>query len=148
MWTYILFSMAPLGKSKEGDAGEIPDDNHFPSAPAKVQLVVLEFCPPDAQEDEQMISAARSNDILGLEQLLKRPRSPLVRDEVGLTPLHHAAGCGNVEPMRLLLEAGAEIDVTNGRHVLPLHCAAVRGHLEAVRFLVANGSEGSASNPW
>ena len=57
--------MAPLSKSKEGQAGELPDDDHFSSAPVKVQLVVLEFCPPDAEEDGQIISAARDNDIVG-----------------------------------------------------------------------------------
>lgn len=93
----------------EGDAGEIHDDEIFSSVPLKVQLVVLEFCPPDAEEDEELMSAARDNDTAGLEQLLKRPRNPNTRDRHGQTPLHHAAEHGHVEPMRLLL-AGA-IDV-------------------------------------
>ena len=33
----------------EGDADEVPDDEVFVSGPVKVQLVVLEFCPPDAE---------------------------------------------------------------------------------------------------
>eukprot|EP00435_Cladocopium_sp_Y103_P041298 s837_g11.t1 len=64
----------------EGDASEIPDDEIFSSVPPKLQLVVLEFCPPDAEEDEQMISSARDNDTLSLEKLLKCPRSPNTRD--------------------------------------------------------------------
>ena len=43
--------------------------------------------------------------------------------------------------MRLLLEARAEIDASDGRNIFPLHAAAGAGHLEAVRFLVANGAE-------
>ena len=63
----------------EGDAVEIPDDEVFASVPVKVQLVVLEFCPPDAEEDEKMMVAARENDTNGLEQLLNRPRNPKSR---------------------------------------------------------------------
>jgi hypothetical protein len=41
--------------------------------PAKVQLVVLEFCPPDVAEDEKIMVAARGNDTVSLEKLLKCP---------------------------------------------------------------------------
>ena len=122
----------------EGDAGEIHDDEIFSSVPLKVQLVVLEFCPPDVTEDKQMMAAARENDTVSLEKLLKSPRSPNTRDAEGQTPLHHAAEHGHVEPMRLLLEAGAEIDTPSKT---PLHAAVESGHLEAVRFLVQNGAQ-------
>ena len=122
----------------EGDAGEIHDDEIFSSVPLKVQLVVLEFCPPDVTEDKQMMAAARENDTVSLEKLLKCPRSPNTRDAEGQTPLHHAAEHGHVEPMRLLLEAGAEIDTPSKT---PLHAAVESGHLEAVRFLVQNGAQ-------
>ena len=58
----------------EGDASEIHDDDIFPSVPLKVQLVVLEFCPPDVAEDEKLMVAARDNDTVGLEELPKRPQ--------------------------------------------------------------------------
>jgi len=126
----------------EGDAVEIPDDDVITPVPEKLQLVVLEFCPPDVAEDEQLMVAARDNDTVGLEQLLKRPQNPNTRDPEGMPPLHHAAEDGHVEPMRLLLEAGAEIDATCEEHEMaPLHKAAHNGHLEAVRFLVQNGAQ-------
>eukprot|EP00435_Cladocopium_sp_Y103_P045028 s1089_g12.t2 len=129
----------------QGSPAEIPDSEVFTS-PVKVQLVVLEFCPPDAKEDQEMMSAARNNDTVGLEELLKRPRNPDVEDEKGLTPLHRAAQGGHIETMRLLLEAGAEIGVPGGGTELmkwqaPLHLAALGGHLEAVRFLIDNGAQ-------
>ena len=149
----------------EGDGGEIPDDEIFSSVPPKLQLVVLEFCPANSKLDKQMKSAARNNDTVGLQELLKGPRSPNARDAEGKSLLYHAADQGHVEPMRLLLEACAEIDpqskqpafatlhvaARNGHvgavrflpetDMTPLHKAARNGHLEAVRFLVQNSAQ-------
>ena len=97
--------------------------------PEKLQLVVLKFCPPDVAEDEKMMVAARGNDTVSLEQLLKRPRNPNTRDRYGHRPLHRAGEQGHVEAMRLLLEA------------------AHSGHLDAVRFLVQNGAQKDLAHP-
>lgn len=55
---------------------EIQDDEVFGSAPVQVQLVMLEFLPPDATEDKRMISACQRNDSACLEKLLQGPRNP------------------------------------------------------------------------
>ena len=127
----------------EGDGGEIPDDEIFSSVPPKLQLVVLEFCPANSKLDKQMKSAARNNDTVGLQELLKGPRSPNARDAEGKSLLYHAADQGHVEPMRLLLEASAEIDAPGSQLFgeAPLHKAAEGGHLEAVRLLVQSGAQ-------
>ena len=133
----------------ENDANEIPDDEVFAFVPEKVQLVVMEFCPPNAEEEEEMMWAASGNDTAWLEELLKRPLNPMAiykdEDMEGMTALHYAAEDGQVEPMQLLLEARAEINANTssvmGRDFAPLHLAVRRGHLEAVRFLVENGAE-------
>ena len=136
----------------ENGDGEIPDDEVFASVPEKVQLVVMEFCPPNAEEEEEMMWAASENDTAGLEELLKRPLNPMAicealaeEDIEGMTALHYAAEYGRVEPMQLLLEARAEINANAsgimGQEMTPLHLAACYGHLEAVRFLIENGAE-------
>ena len=55
---------------------EIQDDEVLGSAPMQVQLVVLEFLPPDAEKAEGMISACQRNDSACLEELLQGPRNP------------------------------------------------------------------------
>ena len=82
---------------------EILEDEVFSSDLVKVQLVVLDFLPPEAKEDRRMIDASRDNDLPAIQALLRGPRTPCVTYEDGRTALHHAAETGYVEPMLLLL---------------------------------------------
>eukprot|EP00435_Cladocopium_sp_Y103_P011594 s837_g3.t1 len=120
---------------------EIQDDDVFTSYLVKVQLVVMDFLPPEAEEERRMIAASRDNDLPALEALLQGPRTPRLTDFSGRTPLHHAAGNGHVESMRLLLEAGAVRDArdTSPEGSTPLLLAVSRGHVEVVRFLIEAG---------
>ena len=67
---------------------EIQDDEVFGSAPVQVQLVMLEFLPPDAEEDKQMISACIRNDSASLEQCLQGPRNQNLGGGYGSKLLH------------------------------------------------------------
>lgn len=61
----------------------------------------------------------------------------------GFTALHLAAFFGKAESTRILLEAGAEVNVysRNGLGVQPLHSAAAGRHTEVCRLLVAAGAD-------
>ena len=59
----------------------------------------------------------------------------------GMTLLHCAAVHGHVEPVRLLLEAGAEKDATTRSGMMPLHFAAHSNHLDVVRCLIESGAK-------
>jgi ankyrin repeat protein len=60
-------------------------------------------------------------------------------------PLHAAlAGKGDLQVVRLLLEAGARPDARAGMGVTPLHLAASRGSIEAITFLVEAGAHPEA----
>ena len=112
----------------------------FGLAPVNVQLVVMELWPSD-EHDQELMSACSKNDLAALEALLRCPRDPNVTGQHDLTPLHHAAGHGHIQPMQLLLEAAAKVDARSGVHgMTPLHLAAGGGHLEAVGFLVQAGA--------
>eukprot|EP00434_Breviolum_minutum_P013479 symbB.v1.2.011882.t1/scaffold806.1/size231046/9 len=101
-----------------------------------VQLVILEFLPPDVEQDREIMVACRQNDDKLLEQKLNQPRSPNIEDANQITPLYAAASNGNLKCVLLLLEAGA--NQNQGRKdngATPLFKAARNGHLEVVRFL-------------
>lgn len=59
-------------------------------------------------------------------------------------PLHRAAGAGNVESVRLLLEAGAEVDPLKGEAGTPLFFAASQGRTEVVELLIEAGADVNA----
>ena len=62
-------------------------------------------------------------------------------EDVDLQPLHHAALEGHVEPVRLLLEAGADKNAAEtGLGFSPVHLAAHQGHLDIVHFLIECGA--------
>ena len=73
---------------------------------------------------------------LGLQRVAQGPRTPNARDAEGKSLLYHAADQGHVEPMRLLLEAGAEIDAPGSQLFgeAPLHKAAEVGTLRQCVF--------------
>ena len=106
-----------------------------------VQLVRMEFLPPDMEQDRGIMVACEKSDGKLLEQHLNQPRNPNFEDANGTTPLCTASLNGNLNCVSLLIEAGANKD--QGRKdtgATPLWIAAGQGHLEVVRFLVESGA--------
>ena len=66
--------------------------------------------------------------------------APDLHQNLYQTPLHHAAGAGHVEVVRLLLESGMELGEEAGEQWTSLHIAAEAGHLEVVRLLLDRGA--------
>ncbi|KAI5837291.1 ankyrin repeat-containing domain protein [Morchella snyderi] len=65
------------------------------------------------------------------------------RNDKGYTPLQRAAENGDIDLIKLLLDAGAEVNrkTATQDHPTPLHAAAGNGHLETVKFLIDAGAE-------
>ncbi|RHY36072.1 hypothetical protein DYB38_012103 [Aphanomyces astaci] len=72
--------------------------------------------------------------------------------DIALTPLHDAAGRGDVVKMKAYLGWG-DVDTmgeqSNGLfHRTPLHWAAIRGHVNAARMLLKAGAKVNAVDSW
>jgi ankyrin repeat protein len=65
-------------------------------------------------------------------------------DDVQYTPLTLAAAIGRVDIVRVLLDSGADVEITNHKGWTPLHIAAFHGQLEVCRSLLENGAEVNA----
>ena len=64
----------------------------------------------------------------------------------GLTPLMRASEAGNMDDVRRLLKAGADVNEALGSlGITALTLAAARGHLEVVKILLAAGADPNAA---
>ncbi|MEW5894822.1 MAG: ankyrin repeat domain-containing protein [Candidatus Omnitrophota bacterium] len=54
--------------------------------------------------------------------------------------LHYACRGGDLRAVRLLVEAGADINVLGDMDQTPLHCAAAYRFLDIVKFLISKGA--------
>jgi len=90
-----------------------------------------------------LIAAVRSCDTRAVGKLIAaNPELVNARDRAGATPLHHAAGFGNLATMKLLLEHGADVNAGNKRKSTPLFWAL---HDEAkVVLLLGKGANVNA----
>ena len=87
----------------------------------------------------ELIAAVRNHDIASVKKILDAaPERVNAEDRGGSAPLHHAAGFGTLETMKLLIEMGAQIDARNIRSSTPLHWAT--SDTEKVRLLLAHGA--------
>jgi ankyrin repeat protein len=100
--------------------------------------------PPSATEINQFLQAVVDGDVAEVKQFLSTRSNPELvgaKGHKGRTPLHEAAGRGNVEIMKMLLAKGAVIDSRNDTSSTPLHMAAASGQKAAAELLIAKGAD-------
>jgi ankyrin repeat protein len=90
---------------------------------------------------DSFYQAIRNNDLSTLRTLLKTSDVSL-KDQKETTPLMYAAAFGSLDAMKILVEAGADVNATNALAVSPLLWCA--GDLEKVRLLVSKGADVNA----
>jgi ankyrin repeat protein len=66
----------------------------------------------------------------------------------GMTPLLYAARDGRVEMARMLVAAGADLELGDGNNIRPLLMAALNGQVDVARLLVEKGANVNADDFW
>jgi len=68
------------------------------------------------------------------------------RSYLGSVPLHVAATRGDEEAIRLLVQAGADINTVDSFSETPLHNAALQQHKAAYELLISLGADTTIKN--
>ena len=68
-----------------------------------------------------------------------------IKDDAGLTVIHHAAEEGNTVAIHYLVLLGQDINVKDNEDRTPLHWAAYSGHVDTCRYLLNRSN--SLANP-
>jgi ankyrin repeat protein/mono/diheme cytochrome c family protein len=90
-----------------------------------------------------LIAAARSGNHAMVEQRLPADKDLInTKDPGGSTPLHHAAGYGDLETIKLLIDNGADVNAKNRRGSTPLLWAI--DNEAKVRLLLSRGANVNA----
>lgn len=110
------------------------------SHPELVELLLQLGANPNAGGWTALHEAALMGDVASVQTLLKFKADPNRREKQNSgTPLHVACFQGQTEICRLLLRAGAQINLRDGEGLTPLFHARDQGHGELVKMLKASG---------
>lgn len=70
----------------------------------------------------------------------------VAQNSTAVTPLHSAVAGRHADVVRVLLDAGAQVDVCQQGGWTPLHAAAQNGDIQSVELLLAAGANAEAFN--
>ncbi|XP_046983414.1 BRCA1-associated RING domain protein 1-like [Schistocerca americana] len=118
-----------------------------PTTPPPDEATVSQMRSLSAEErDRRLVQAAEQGAVGELRALIAAGADVGARGgQWGWTALHWAASRGDVEVVRLLLEAGAAVDARDKDGWTPLHCAAAYRQAEVVAALLDAGADRGAT---
>ena len=64
-----------------------------------------------------------------------------IESEYQATPLHFAMAKNNVELVKIIVEAGADINFQNSHKTAPIHTGIYNDSLESIKFLIERGAD-------
>ena len=105
--------------------------------------------PSEVTDNIDLVTAARCGDAPLVAELLRRYANPDAYDPAKQrTALHAAAKHKHVKILRMLLQAGANVELptSDGSSMRPLHLAAASGVIQAVELLLNARADPAAAN--
>ena len=118
----------------------MPDDSKLEAT--QVEMLTIGFAQTSRMQAEELIDAARRNDLHKVANFLQRPQDPNLPGKFDQRPLFWAAEKGHVSCLEMLLEARADINVTECiDRSTPLINAAAAGQIHTVRTLLENNAD-------
>ena len=88
-----------------------------------------------------LFESVQANDLGRVRELIEQGADVRSVDDDGLTPLHHAAHCGNIECVDLLVAAGASVNGYDGQPDTPLTIAVMANTPLAIETLIRAGAD-------
>ena len=70
-----------------------------------------------------------------VKMLCGKVKNPIVEDEMGNSPIHHAASNGSLEILKFLITYTSNPNVPNKNGMTPLEIATSNGHKKIVKYL-------------
>jgi ankyrin repeat protein len=109
-------------------------------------LLYHHFVPEELSSvDQQLMDAVAIGDLQAAQTAIEKGAAVNRQDWIGSTPLHTAAWRGDLAMARLLIQAGARIDVIDFRSgETPLHSAARGVEPAMIKFLLETGADPNA----
>ncbi|XP_031978211.1 ankyrin repeat and death domain-containing protein 1A isoform X6 [Corvus moneduloides] len=105
------------------------------------------------QSEKEFHDAVKRNDTARMEELIRRGVDIKAKNNTDRTALHWAAGAGNVDAVRLLLDHDVPVDDEDSVQRRPLHfgmnallLSAWFGHLQVLHILISAGAKISCVN--
>jgi len=100
-----------------------------------------------AQNDWRLIDAAKQGNKAAIRTLLKEKVDVNTAAPDGTTALHWAVRSDDIESAKLLLQAGANVRLTDRYGITPLKLAAENGNAAMIEVLLKAGADPNAAMP-
>ncbi|HTV89951.1 MAG TPA: ankyrin repeat domain-containing protein [Stellaceae bacterium] len=116
---------------------------------AAVRSLLADNHDPNEEDDQGqtgLIIAAKNDNMLIAEMLIKAGAHVDAVDRLGNTSLHYAAERNYADMARLLLDSHAAVDPQNRDGMTPLMLAASHGHFEIVQALLEKGASATKTD--